>query len=189
MIRVRFPIIVAVLEILTYSKNKKFSFSNQWKWLYLCSPENSESFSHENRCNQRFLNKRMNSSSKHLKGRLRKHVCLSIGKYHFFIHPLSHGLSERRPQKTKSRGPKGLQLGVLPPKAVQTTLFKVDRCWNWSQYLYQEKLTPVDIPTGILLSYSETKSSEDCLAIVVELRYQCGSAQPPSNTVSCSQSC
>ena len=82
MIRVRFPIIVAVLEILTYSKNKKFSFSNQWKWLYLCSPEHSESFSHENRCNQCFLNKRT------YEGRSRKRVCLSIRKYHFLSIPL-----------------------------------------------------------------------------------------------------
>ena len=80
---------------------------------------------------------------------------------------------------------------VLPPNAAQTTtLDNIGQMLNWLQYLYQEELTPADIPTGILLSYSETKSCEDCLAIVVEeLRYQCGSGQPPSNTVSCSQSC
>ena len=124
----------------------------------------------------------MNSFTKHLKVRLRKR---------FFIHSLSHGFIARRPQKKKSRGPKGIQLWVLPPKAAQTTtLNKIGQMLNWLQYLYQEELTPADIPTGILLSYSETKSCEDCLAIVVEeLRYQCGSGQPPSNTVSCSQSC
>ena len=47
-----------------------------------------------------------------------------------------------------------------------------------------KELTPVDIPTGILLSYSETKSCEDCLAIVVELRYQCGSGASPPQILS-----
>ena len=68
-------------------------------------------------------------------------------------------------------------LNVQSQKQVWTMFkIKVHRCWfGCGQYLYEEELTPVDIPTGILLSDSETKSCEgDCLVIVVELCYQCG---------------